>query len=302
MKFEKYEDLFSFNRCLMEDDYNDGQFLVVKDKRKAGNHEFASTIKVGENKGGKHKLAFEEKIKSKFDEFGGVDLEMKFKNNGQVAVEKKWEGIRKYNGLEHSSVLVLADIDNGALAPARIGLNFKNDKFISKTTVSAEQADPKLDFNVSYKSCSTSNIGASLAGPLKNLAGNSKLGAAYVSSLKDNSLTWGGQWSATFANKTFTNNLYQFYFHHDAGANRAGAHITYNHDEKKWASVLGLELKQADHTWKARIHDSGLLRLALQWKLHSVCKATLNTSLNLRDVPSGSVNNVPLNLSLEVKY
>jgi hypothetical protein len=46
-KFECFNDLFSWNRCLMEDDYNDGQLYTVKLKNKTDAVEFNTTVKVG---------------------------------------------------------------------------------------------------------------------------------------------------------------------------------------------------------------------------------------------------------------
>jgi hypothetical protein len=80
--------LFDWNRELMDDDYNDGQQFVVKHKKKAGNCEFGSTVKIGEQKDGKNKLAVEEKIKVKLKDFmGGVQSECKLKNNGDLVYE-----------------------------------------------------------------------------------------------------------------------------------------------------------------------------------------------------------------------
>jgi hypothetical protein len=45
-KFQDFNDLFDWNRCLMDDDYNDGQQYVIKHKKKVGNSEFATTVKV----------------------------------------------------------------------------------------------------------------------------------------------------------------------------------------------------------------------------------------------------------------
>ena len=86
-KFEDFGDLFNFNRELMEDDYNDGQKYMVKWKKKAGTTEFATTVKVGDAKDGSHKLAVEEKVKAKFTEAGGVQIECKFKNSGDYTYE-----------------------------------------------------------------------------------------------------------------------------------------------------------------------------------------------------------------------
>lgn len=45
-KFDKWDDiLFGFNRPNMEDDWNDGQKFVLKDKRKFGSNELSSSLK-----------------------------------------------------------------------------------------------------------------------------------------------------------------------------------------------------------------------------------------------------------------
>jgi len=100
----------------------------------------------------------------------------------------------------------------------------------------------------------------------------------------------------------FSKNVFDFYFNHEAGKNTVGAHVNYNQDSKKFSTALGLEMKHDDHTWRFRFHDCGLMRAALQWQLHKAAKATLNTSVNMRDVPAGSVQKIPLNLTLELKY
>jgi len=87
MEFEDYGDLFNWNKCLMEDDWNDGQLLTMKLKNKAKNHENAVTFKVAEAKDGKHKLAAEDKMKFKMSELGGIETEVKVKNNGSMSYE-----------------------------------------------------------------------------------------------------------------------------------------------------------------------------------------------------------------------
>ena len=42
-----------------------------------------------------------------------------------------------------------------------------------------------------------------------------------------------------------------------------GAVVAYDFATKKFASKLGLKLPQEDHTWKFRLHDSGLTKVAL---------------------------------------
>jgi|DEB0MinimDraft_12_1074336.scaffolds.fasta_scaffold06633_6 hypothetical protein len=87
-EFEDYSDLFKWNRCLMEDDWNDGKQYVLKIKNKGPQGtEFATSFKVGEEKDGKHKLAAEEKLKFKHPECGGMEWEVKLKNDGSCSWE-----------------------------------------------------------------------------------------------------------------------------------------------------------------------------------------------------------------------
>lgn len=88
-KFENWMDLHKFHKEVHEDDWNDGQYLVVKDKRNAGPHKFATTIKVAEEKAGSHVVAVEEKINVVIKEFGGQDIEAKFKSAGSLDYEHK---------------------------------------------------------------------------------------------------------------------------------------------------------------------------------------------------------------------
>ena len=302
MDFEKYQDLFSFNRCLLEDDYIDGTHFQLKDKRKAGSNEFVSTFKLAEAKDGKHKLAFEEKVKVHFKEFGGGSVEAKFKNNGSISIEKNANFIQQFNGLQNTHIFSYGEINNGALSPFDVGVEHKDDKFRFRATASTSLASPQLKFFGTWRACANSTFGAEFNGPSTDLLNNSTVGLAYVSYFKDSGLQWGAQMNASVLKRAIENQRYTFHFNHKAGSNTVGAKVEYDHSAKKWASQLGLQLKQEDHTWKLRFHDTGLARLALQWQLHKVCQATLNTSLNLRDIPAGSIGSLPLNLALEVKY
>lgn len=92
------------------------------------------------------------------------------------------------------------------------------------------------------------------------------------------------------------------YFNHSAGSNTAGAQMDYDYAKKAFATKLGLKMKDDDHTWKVRFHDTGLARAALQWQLHKAVKATVTSQVNLKDVPSGKVGSIPLGLAFELKY
>lgn len=92
------------------------------------------------------------------------------------------------------------------------------------------------------------------------------------------------------------------YFHKDSGAQTVGAEMNYSVLKKAFNCKVGLALKQGDHTWKLRLHDSGLARAALQWQMHKVCKTTLDTTVDLKQALNGSVTSLPLGFSFDVKY
>jgi len=51
--------------------------------------------------------------------------------------------------------------------------------------------------------------------------------------------------------------------------------------------------------WRFKWMSSGMLKAALQWKVHDYCTdctATLNTGANLSDVAKGSIRGVPIGL------
>lgn len=98
----------------------------------------------------------------------------------------------------------------------------------------------------------------------------------------------------------FTN--WDMFFNAKSGNGSVGAQFLYDHVSGKGSSEMGATMKHADHTWKFRFNSSGLARAALQWNLHKACKATLNTSVNVKEFAAGTVSSVPLGLSLEIKY
>ena len=92
------------------------------------------------------------------------------------------------------------------------------------------------------------------------------------------------------------------YFNHESGNKTVGAEMNYSQANKTWACQLGLNLKQDDHTWKFRLHDSGIARVALQWQLHKVCKTTVNTKVDVKQALGGSITSLPLGVTFDMKY
>ena len=317
--FDSWDDLFKWNRSLMEDDWNDGQHLVIKDKRKLlKNHEISTTAKVAEAKDNKHKLALEQKWKGSMEEFGGNDFEAKIKNNGTLTWEMKNNllGVSTFfsffgstvflqdnvDGLQGAKVHVKGTIDNGAMKDHQAGIKFDNDTAKVSALLSVEKS-PSLFFVGTFR-CPVSGrtIGVNYGGELAKPTNASTLAFALAGCFKETGMQYGFNWSSKIAAGAFKGGLYNFHFNNKANGNNVGAHVSYDQDAKKWASCLGLSLDNGDHTWKMRFHDSGIMRLALQWQMHRVAKATLNTNVQLRDIPSGSISSLPLNLALELKY
>jgi len=135
-----------------------------------------------------------------------------------------------------------------------------------------------------------------LTDPAKNVKGELVLAGHF-----DKSIQWGTHFKYTYAG-AFNPVSQTLYFNHEKDGNVAGGEFAYDYAKKSFASKFGLKWAQEDHTWKFRIHNDGLFRAALQWQLHKTTKATLNSSVNLKDVPAGKIGGVPLGLSLEVKY
>lgn len=56
--------------------------------------EFTQTVKVAEPKNDAHKVALEHKSKWVTKSMGGADMEWKFKNNGEIACDLKFDGLK----------------------------------------------------------------------------------------------------------------------------------------------------------------------------------------------------------------
>jgi len=78
--------------------------------------------------------------------------------------------------------------------------------------------------------------------------------------------------------------------------------MKYDVASKKFDTKLGLHLHLDDHSWKVRVHDTGMMRAALMWKLHQACKVNVNTSVDLKEAFNGKVNKLPFGLTFEVAY
>lgn len=92
------------------------------------------------------------------------------------------------------------------------------------------------------------------------------------------------------------------FFNQISGDNTAGATIAYDFASKKYASELGLRFDKPDHIWQFRFNDKGDAVGLLQFKPHKAVTTVVHSEMNLKDIPAGKVNKLPLGVHFEVKY
>jgi len=98
-----------------------------------------------------------------------------------------------------------------------------------------------------------------IADPMKNMATAWALAAHLNHHIRCGALYKAGtDDKGKFVSKDLTMN-----FNHRADKTDAGAELKYSFATKKIATRLGLKLVQADHTYKFRLHNNGLVVAAL---------------------------------------
>jgi hypothetical protein len=111
----------------------------------------------------------------------------------------------------------------------------------------------------------------------------------------------GGKWDSLFNQWKMTNNVFTAYFNYSRNGRTAGARTDYTVG-KGFETKVGLQLEHEDHSWRFRFHNTGMMHAMLKWRLHKTCAASVNTRVNLNDVPKGRINSVPLGLAFHVEY
>jgi len=155
----------------------------------------------------------------------------------------------------------------GAMKVPKIGVEYDNSWMKSKTDVTADSAKPQLTMEASFRSCEdcdtcyTAGHKTSIA--LKDPMKNMKTSMALVGHF-NKCCQWGGLMNAKTSDKgAFAVTDASVYYNHQTNGKMMGAVVGYDFATKKFASKLGLKLPQEDHTWKFRLHDSGLTKVAL---------------------------------------
>lgn len=141
-------------------------------------------------------------------------------------------------------------------------------------------------------------VGGHKKGDMTDLGNNCEMSncaeASFPSGMKA-----GYKWDTLINSWKLTNNVHTAYFNYAKNGRTAGARI--DHSNGKFETKVGLQLEQEDHTWKFRFHHTGMMHTMLKWRLHKTCSAMVNTSLDLKDVPKGKINSVPVGLSFHIE-
>ena len=180
----------------------------------------------------------------------------------------------------------------------KIGVTWTNDQFKTKQMISGTKV-PVFESENSWAPCSHFQLGE------KMVCDRSKKDYKFELALAghfDKTMQYGSLVKFQHKDNKFGGYHCTLYFNQQSGPNTAGATVAYDFASKKYASQLGLKFDKGDHVWKFRFDDQGGANAMLQWQLHQAVKATLTSKMNLKDVPAGKVNNIPLGLNFEVKY
>lgn len=158
-------------------------------------------------------------------------------------------------------------ISNGAMKTPKVGIEYDNSWVKSKTDVTCDSAKPQLTMEASFRHCECDTcaytVGHKTSVALKDPMNNLKTSMALVGHF-NKATQWGALMNATTSAKgAFAVTDTGLFFNHENGGKVMGAHVNYDFATKKFASKLGIKLPQEDHTWKFRLHDSGLVKAAL---------------------------------------
>lgn len=277
----------------MEDDWNDGQAYVVKTTHKGGDAEYTTTSKVAEPKGDAHKVALEAKNKWTSKAYNGFVVETKLKNSGEVYCDGKSDYLKQFEGFEDVRLLSNVQYNTKAL-PMAFGFSYMPKTFKFDTLIEVS-GNNKMITNWSWRATDWMNVActkqwANVTDPMNNIKWTFST-AGHV----NKSTQWG--WSCNGNSPTIQETAikdHTCYVQHEAGKYRAGAQLNYNFDKKAYDHKLGLMVKEDDHTWKFRLHNSGVARAALQWQMHKVCKTTVNTSVDMGQALKGNITGMPI--------
>ena len=185
-----------------------------------------------------------------------------------------------------------------------MGVSYKHNNLWVKFLMNPFSAAHRQNWSYhwTWNACKNMTLGGKKSGSFSDMGATNT--TTYCAEANyDNGLRVGAKWDFVATNYfKFTDNNCTAYFNYSNAGRTAGVRI--DHDEKtgKWATKVGLQLDHEDHTWKFRVHNTGMMHALLKWRLHRTCSAAVNTSINLNDVPKGRIGRIPLGMAFNIEY
>ena len=286
MKLESWQDLFKFNKELMDDDYNPKQAYVIKAKLKSadGKQEWSDTLKKGEAAdNGDAKIANELKIKNNLSE---LDSTVGFKNDGSFTSELTYDVSKQANvnglKLRNDCTGKFYDVDNAPL-DLKFGIELKNRTTNLRLLLGLNRiVENQLTYALNRNLTVGLETGADLTnfkrlvynfGVVYEPANNCLVGLKHESLDKDN----------------INPGKFLFYFYHRISAiNTLGSQLVYDYPKKNITGIIGATHKFSDaDQLKAKLTNEGALSLVYKYRCCKLLQTSLTTSVNLKDVVSG---------------
>lgn len=190
-------------------------------------------------------MAAEEKITWKQEEFGGWDIEAKWKNDGSVSYDVKSDALKQteVDGLQDAKLTFEGKANRKSTGWPTVGFKWSNKDFDVHAKSPLE--NPLVDFGLIYRHCNNNTFAVQ----------------KFVRTDAQDTffrLGWGGQWQNTgirwafshqakqagnMVSTNFTDGVTQCWAQAHNGNNTVNGGIDYNWTRAVYASTLGLRLK-----------------------------------------------------------
>lgn len=210
------------------------------------------------------KVAAEEKVNIKFTELGGWDVEAKYKNDGSLSYDLKSTALREtgIDNVQDAKITLEGKASYKSMALPTVGVTYSNSDldFHAKSNLATRDS---LDLGFLYRLNATTTLGGQTFQAFNFQ--NAAYRIVYAGTIPDAGVNYALHYQARqnggIGSTSFIQRAHTWYIGAKNGNNAAAGSVAW--DGKKLRSALGLSLKQEDHTWKFRLHDSGSFRALL---------------------------------------
>lgn len=222
-------------------------------------------------------------------DFGGWDCEAKWKNDGSASYDITSDALSKteVDGLKDAQITLEGKFTRAKSGWPTLGFKWNN----SDVSVFAKSPleNPKIEHGVIYRGVDNHVFAAQHF--FNTNFQDTFWRLAWASQFKDTGIRWAfahqGQQNGSIASADWKDSTTQFWAESQNGNYTCNGDISYDWGKHAYKSTVGLRIKQDDHTWKFRLHESGALQALLQWQLHRTTKVSLNSSVDLHEINGG---------------